>query len=378
MPKFAFILHPADAKDVARKFKLTRMMPDSLVERIFSFMPPVKASHITGIRSQYAEAEGWFIACPLTAYLMMNMPQTYVINKIIQAGKLAEKLGVNILGLGAFTKIVGDAGITVAKNLRIPVTTGNSYTVATAVQSAREAARLMGHNLKKSSVVILGATGAIGRICALILAREAGSMTLVAREESKLEEVATKILADTGLSVNVTSDSKKALQTGDVVVTVTSALDAVIEPEDLRPGAVVCDVARPRDVSKRVAEVRDDVLVIEGGVVEVPGDVDFHFNFGFPPKKAYACMAETMILTLENRLESYTLGRDLQVEKVIEIAAMADKHGFKLAGFRSFGRALPTEEIERIKKRAMDGRLPRKDILDKSKPASYNVTEVGL
>ena len=331
-----------------------------MVERLFSFLPPVKASPITGIRSQHGEVEGCFIACPLTAKLMMNMPTNAVINKIIRGGRLAERMGAKILGLGAFTKVVGDAGITVAKNLRIPVTTGNSYTVATAVQSVRDAARLMGHDLKKASVVIMGATGAIGRVCARILARETGNMTLVAREESRLYETASEILIDTGLSVNVTSDSKKALRSGDVVVTVTSALDAVIEPEDLRPGAVVCDVARPRDVSKRVSEVRDDVLVIEGGVVEVPGDADFHFNFGFPPRMAYACMAETMILTLENRFESYTLGRDLQVDKVVEIAAMAEKHGFKLAGFRSFGKALPMEQIEQIKKRVRERYAPEK------------------
>ena len=41
----------------------------------------------------------------------------------------AEKLGAKIVGLGAFTAVVGDAGITVARNLNIPVTTGNSYTV---------------------------------------------------------------------------------------------------------------------------------------------------------------------------------------------------------------------------------------------------------
>ncbi len=60
----------------------------------------------------------------------------------------------------------------------------------------------------------------------------------------------------------------------------------MIEPKHLKPGAVVCDVARPRDVSKLVAEQRDDVLVIEGGMVEVPGPVDFHFDFGFPPGKS--------------------------------------------------------------------------------------------
>ncbi len=359
MQNFAFMIHPMHAGDVARKFKFARFVPERAIEKAFSLLPSMKVSHITGIRSPHGEAEGWFIACPLTVRLLMSLPQEYVLNKIIQGGRVAEKLGAKILGLGAFTKVVGDAGVTVARRLKIPVTTGNSYTVATAIEATREAARVMGHDLKNSSVVVMGATGAIGRVCALVLAREARRITIVARNERKLEELAAKILYDTGLAVKVTSDSKKALQTADVVITVTSSIDTVIEPEDLKSGAVICDVARPRDVSKRVSEVRDDVLVIEGGVVEVPGDVEFNLNFGFPPQTAYACMAETMVLALEQRYESYTLGRELTVEQVEEIAQLAGKHGFKLSGFRSFGKALTEKEIAGIKSRASERKTAR-------------------
>lgn len=107
-----------------------------------------------------------------------------------------------------------------------------------------------------------------------------------------------------------------------------------------------------RDVSEAVAKERNDVLIIEGGVIEVPGDVDFHFSFGFPPKTAYACMSETMILALEGRYESFTLGKDISVERVEEITRLADKHGFKLAGFRSFERAVTDEKIAEIRKNA--------------------------
>ncbi len=352
MQNFAFMIHPTNAGDVAKKFKFARFVPDQLIERAFGLLPSMEVAHITGIRSAHAETEGWFIACPLTTRLIMSLPQEYVIKKIIQGGRVAEKLGAKIFGLGAFTKVVGDAGITVAANLNIPVTTGNSYTVATAVEATRAAAKMMGHDLKKATVVILGATGSIGRVCAMMLAGEVRNMTLVARDERKLEDLAGKILYDTGLAAKVTAETKKALGSGDIIITVTSAVDTVVEPEDLKAGAVVCDVARPRDVSKRVAEVRQDVLVIEGGVVEVPGDVNFNLNFGFPPGTAYACMAETMILSLENRYESYTLGRELTIDQVEKISVLAKKHGFKLAGFRSFGRAVTSEEIKEIKKRA--------------------------
>ncbi|MBO8129294.1 MAG: shikimate dehydrogenase [Peptococcaceae bacterium] len=352
MERFAFVIHPISVADVARKFSFARYLPDRWVEAAIKHLPPVKTSHITGIRSEHAEIEGWFVGCPLTPRQIMELPEDFVIRKVIAAGKLAERLGAKILGLGAYTKIVGDAGITVAKNLNIAVTTGNHYTVATALEGTRQAAELMGHKLCDSNVAVVGATGAIGGVAARILAREARTMTLVGRNENKLRLLADKILYESGLAVHISSDLSAALRKADVVVTVTSAVDAIIQPEDLKPGAVVCDVARPRDVSRRVVEVRDDVLVIEGGIVEVPGEVNFNFNFGFPAKTAYACMAETMILALEGRFENFTLGRDLSLEKVEEIGSLARKHGFRLAGFRSFERAIEPEEIANIRARA--------------------------
>jgi hypothetical protein len=64
---------------------------------------------------------------------------------------------------------------------------------------------------------------------------------------------------------------------------------------------------------------------------------------------AYACMAETMALTLEQRYESFTLGKDIKLSQVLTIDKIAHKHGFKLSGFRSFERAITNKEINRIK-----------------------------
>lgn len=352
MEKFAFMLHPLEVSDVARKFFFTRYLPPFLVEQGLRLLPPVKTAHITGIRSPYNEAEGYFVSCPLTTRQMLTLPETYVQNRIIQAGKLAERLGAKILGLGAMTSVVGDAGITVARNLNIAVTTGNSYTVATAVEGLLLAACLMEINVREANVVVVGATGSIGAVCARLLAREASSLTLVGRRLEKLKELGELIFAETGLKVKLATNAHEVLPSADIVLTVTSAVSAVIGPEDLKPGAVVCDVARPRDVSKRVAEKRDDVLVIEGGVVEVPGEVDFHFNFGYPPRTALACMAETMILTLERRYENYTLGREITLAQVEEIKRLAAKHGFKLAGLRSFEHPVTEETVAAVKQRA--------------------------
>lgn len=167
-----------------------------------------------------------------------------------------------------------------------------------------------------------------------------------------LEEVAVLARQRGEVRVEATTEIA-AIRQADLVLTVTSALETIIDAHHLKTGAVVCDVSRPRDVSRQVVEERDDVLVIEGGMVQVPGEVDFGFNFGFPPRMAYACMAETIVLALEGRYESYTLGREITVEQVTEIARLAEKHGFKLGGFRSFERAVTDEQIVRIRENAL-------------------------
>lgn len=354
MDKFAFMIHPLDVQDVQRKFPMAKYLPEPVIERFLRLAPPFKASTITGIRSDFNEVEGYFVACPLTSSQIVKLPLEQVIRRIIQGGKIAEKLGAKILGLGAFTKIVGDGGITVANSLNIPVTTGNSYTVAAAIEGTKQATKAMEIDLLKANVVIIGATGAIGKVCAELLASEVRNLTLVGRDKIKLERLANRLLFETGTAVGITTDLKRALKGADVIISATNSLETLIEPEYLKPGSVVCDVARPRDVSQKVAEVRDDVLIVEGGLVRVPGDVNFNLNFGFPPQTAYACMAETMMLTLEGKFESYTLGKELTTEQVRKIKEIGDKHGFEVIGLRSFEREVTLEEIKIIKKRAKE------------------------
>ena len=317
---------------------------------MFRLSPPIEVSHITGIRSpRGAEAEGWFVGCLLTSRQMLELPEAFVLDKIIQAAKKAQELGAHIVGLGAFTAVVGDAGITVAEQMDIAVTTGNSYTVATALQGIRYAAEIMEVSLKEASVAVIGATGSIGSACARILARDVGNMMLAARSQENLERLAAELRTENSVELLVTTDLAEACREADIVVAVTSATGAILEPEWLKSGAIVCDVARPRNVSHHVAEMRQDVLVFEGGVVQVPGDVEFGLDFGFPAKTAYACMAETMILALEGRYENFTLGRNLSVEQVDEIAHLAAVNGFRVDGLRSFERAITKEQIARIK-----------------------------
>ena len=366
MDNFAFIIHPINPKrDVSRKFPfLGRVLTERQIDFFSTFFPPVYISEIEGIRSRATDKEikGWFLACPYTPRRMLSLPEKTVYRKIIQTAKMAEKLGAKTLGLGAFTSVVGDAGITIANRLNIPVTTGDAYTISIAVEAIREAAKLMGIDIAQSTAAVVGAGGSIGRVCAELLADDVQKLFLLGRRIEPLERLKEKLTGSTGAELHTSTDIS-LLCDADLILTVTSAVDEdVIRPEHLRSGSVVCDVARPRDVSAMVAAERDDILVIDGGMVDVPGAVDFHFNFGFPEGKAYACMAETMALALEGRFEDYTIGKDISRERVEEIAAIAKKHGFRLSGFRSFEQEITDAQIETVRRNVKKHKLRKEAI----------------
>ena len=158
---------------------------------------------------------------------------------------------------------------------------------------------------------------------------------------------------------------RAAVPQGQLVLTASSSTQELVEPEDLRTGAVVCELSLPHDVGRRVARERPDVLVTEGGNMRVPGrprfarvrEPDRDFDLGLPAGTALACMSETMVLALENRRECYTLGRGIELAKVREIGSLAERDGFTVADMRAFDRAVTARDISAIKRAAAARRL---------------------
>lgn len=329
MDNFAFIIHPIDARqDVARKFPSLGRLPVSFIDFLSRYIPPLTISHITGIQSLTGkEIEGWFLACPMTARRLMTVPVDVAYRKIVKTGERARRLGARIIGLGAFTSVVGDAGVTVARRLKLPITTGNTYTVAATVRAILDAAAGNGIDLDRATAAVVGATGSIGRACARILAPRVAELIIVGRTEDRVSKIRQELLSS-GAGQVVGTCAMDTLRKARLVIAASSARKPIIDSAHLSPGTVVCDVSRPFNVSEAVRSGRTDVQVINGGMIRVPGSVQFGFDFGMPPATAFACMAETMILALEGRYENYSLGRDISLEKVEEIERLAEKHGF--------------------------------------------------
>ncbi len=103
---------------------------------------------------------------------------------------------------------------------------------------------------------------------------------------------------------------------------------------------------------------RPDVLVIESGEIQLPGDVEMK-NIGLPKGVAYACLAETIVLALEGRFENFTVGRGIEWEKVREIYKLGLKHGMKLAEISGVNGPFSDEDIQRVRELALVARAEK-------------------
>jgi predicted amino acid dehydrogenase len=149
--------------------------------------------------------------------------------------------------------------------------------------------------------------------------------------------------------ITLTTEADRFLPLADVVVATTSSPETLIRPAHFKAGAVACDVARPLNVSRAVERERPDVLVLEGGLAEVPGGVDLGWDFGLPPGTAFACMCEPMLLALEGRPEAASVGVDAPPALLSSLRAWAARHGFRAAPARSFGRHVTDEDWRRVR-----------------------------
>lgn len=365
--RFAFVIHPLSQqyfRNVEPLRTLTKLAPSpvmDVVEKVVAYAPPFTYSHVTGITSPTgAEVEGWLITVGGTPKELMSHSPEFTYARLLAAADLAKSLGAQVMGLGAFTKVVGDAGVTVAKQASLPVTTGNSYSASAALWAAHEAIDRLGlaevdeRGRIRGNAMVVGATGAIGSVCARLLALASDELWLVSPETAKLLALKEEIEAENPRAeIHVATTPDGHLGDLDMIVTATSgAGKRVLDIMAVKPGCVITDVARPLDLSAEDVARRPDVLVVESGEIELPGDARMR-SIGLPQGVVYACLAETVVLALEGRFETYTVGRDIEWEKVKEIYRLGIRHGMRLAAISGVNGVFSEEDIARTRELAL-------------------------
>jgi acetylornithine/succinyldiaminopimelate/putrescine aminotransferase/predicted amino acid dehydrogenase len=395
--RFAFIAHLLDGKslsDLDRSLgRFSAKELEELTRRFEDSAEPFVASTVRIESAAGRVAVGDFIILPKSTAQLLRMAPEEALEDVAAAVRLGRDRGAKIVGLGGYTSVVA-TNLRALLKLDVALTTGNSYTVVSAIEAALEAARLTGANLEESRAAVVGGGGSIGSALASLLAERVASLVLVTREgdaaamRSRYATILARMvrhlrrralegaefrggslahelgrlecgaeLPERGrirldpsleerllrqareLPVRWTTELAATVASSDLVFLATSTPGELLRSEMVQPGTVLCDLSRPANVGEDLHR-REDVLVIDGGIVEVPGRPSLGFHFSLATGFAYACMAETMMLALERRYEHTSLGRDLEEGTLDLLRGFATKHGFRLAELRARQRPL--------------------------------------
>ncbi|HEV7225150.1 MAG TPA: aminotransferase class III-fold pyridoxal phosphate-dependent enzyme [Pirellulales bacterium] len=344
--------------------QLHRMLAGARELSAKAAVPEVRiVDQLTGLASSSgARAEGRFYEIPLDAWEILNDP-ALAIHYMEQAVDAAHAWGAKLVGLGSMTGVVGGHGTHLAERGPLEVTTGNSLTVFAALENLLHLCAETEIDLARETVAVIGAPGSIAAAAAKLLAPLCGELLLVARSASgRAVQLAAQLDCELLLDVDA------ALARAGIVLSATSSGNC-IEQQRLSPGSVVIDVAVPTDVEGGRA-LRDDVLVLSGGLARVPETMPLTskylwFHQGMVP----SCLAETMVLALDGRAESFSLGRQLDVGAIQAIGARAKAHGFDFSRLISFGQPLTDSALVKFRKlqvrgrrRAVNGTIPVQDV----------------
>lgn len=364
--RFAYLIHPLSREDF-KKVKPLEIMSEitpgamGTMEKALAHLPPFVYSRVSGIQSPTGvEAEGWLISIGETLEQMQSRSPEFTAKKILQAARLAKKLGAQVMGIAMMPKNLQGMRLDVGRQAALPITTGNSYIASTALWAAADAVRQMGlsklrsNGILKAKAMVVGATGDVGSICARLLTTAFEEVVLVSRNMAKLLTLQEIIQAEKPeVKIQLSTRADRHLESMDVVVTASSGAQESIDIMRVKPGCVITDITRPMIFTSTDAARRPDVLVITGGEIMLPGEAIEMKDIGLPEKVAYAGLAETILLALEGRFEEFTTGSETRWEKVKEIYKLGLKHGMQLASISGVDGVLGREDIARVKTHAL-------------------------
>ncbi|MFF0488788.1 aminotransferase class III-fold pyridoxal phosphate-dependent enzyme [Nocardia sp. NPDC004068] len=340
--KFGFLVHPVSA-DQQHMIRAATLLTATIAGRAgrgpaAPFLPVPSFGRVVSPTGATCSGEVRYI--PYTAPDLLGRVSDSVAYVVEQVRSLRAN-GAELVGLGGATSIIGNRGVRIAEQVDIPVTSGNSLTVHAAHRMLHQVLDAFGETIEDAVIGVVGAPGAIASALAALALADGASVVLACRKGRVNPE---QLLADfpepDRARVTITDDLADCLARTSIVLAASSS-GGIIAESALRPGTVVIDVALPRDVV-RAERPRADVLLLDGGLMAAGTALGAGFGLS---EQLNGCLAETIVLALEGRAESYSLGRELDIARVAEIGALAARHGFRVAAPAALGRPLPSGRL---------------------------------
>jgi fatty aldehyde-generating acyl-ACP reductase len=272
MKSFAYIACPTDLQQLKRLWPALRVIPEFILSLFINALPRQIVSRVKG--------EALLIICPLLPEQTASLGKELVLDRIISACLTAQKLGARIAGLDCFAaSIVDKDTAVVTKAVKLPVTSGHAFTGWSIFEGVFRLAKARNIDLKSARFSFAGEQSSVLKLAI-----------------DKLSEYAGKyILAD-----------------------------ALRSPED----ADIIIKTAP-DCSYQV-KTRADADFIQLGLIKAPFQEKWSRRLGLSAGVIPTQLAETLLLTLEEKFVSYSLGEYVNPDQLEEIADFAARHGFEV------------------------------------------------
>ncbi|MPY65600.1 glycerol-3-phosphate acyltransferase [Deinococcus sp. SDU3-2] len=337
----AFMIHPMTLENFWQSRRFAWMKPlvdrgvisEASVRRMAENLRPMKVGELHGIKTNEGkEIRCYLLSSPLLPDVFRDQPDLAT-RRAIEGARLAQELGAEVFGLGAFWSVVGNKGVDVQAAVPdLTITNGGAYTSGTikaAIPGILRHFEGAGRNLRQATAGIVGANGVVAFGIARTIAPQVGKVIMIGRDMERLERSANTLRRAAKDTEIVTTTSYDTLREADLIFSATSDPNPVIFPEHVKPGAWIFDEGRPADAHESVLDV-PGVRLIPGGVVRPPGGMTSNIDLQFGEGAVPACLAETLIIAATGEHHRKSLGPQTLTENINFFVEQAERLGFEV------------------------------------------------
>ena len=337
---FAIIGHQDCWRSISTFINAIRHDLESLstekIKDIYSFIPPRDLFRINVRSGTGAEVSGVFIETFIDPDKLDARFVRSNITKVNSAAKHAQKLGAGIVTLGGFTSIILEGKVDPISVNGTKFTTGNTLTSAFIIKGIEKAARLQHLKIENSSILIIGATGDIGRACTNYFKTRAKKLLLAARNRSRLESFANELKNDNS-EVVYSTELHSLVPMADIIICVASSGNITLK--GCKSTALICDAGYPKNLEAGFANDLEAKIfhggmgIINNGYQFIPDYSSTFYQYA-APYIVHGCLLESIVLAFEKKIECYSFGKgNITNEKMEEIYKLSLNHGITLAPF---------------------------------------------
>src|ERR1039457_3814897 len=203
-------------------------LPDDEIKDILPWIPPRAVCHVDVGSIVGAKARGLYIDSFIPPDRLEAAYTHDNVARVRGAAAQAIKAGAKIVSLGGFSSILIEGNFDQLPERHDTVfTTGNTLTVGFIVQGIKKMCALEGRNIRRSTLLIVGATGDVDSRCARRLAPIVKRVLLSARNVERLRRLAAELEAargvgGDGVQVEIATDLQRFSAEADVVICAAS------------------------------------------------------------------------------------------------------------------------------------------------------------